>query len=231
MAGSIHFDQFANEYDDALGLGLSITGEGKDYFAQGRLKWLARCLDGLGEQPRQIMDYGCGTGSSTRLALNILPVETAIGVDTSERSIEIAREHHATPDLMFRLPHDCGTEHKFDLAYCNGVFHHISVRERARAVEYVFDRLKPGGLFSFWENNPWNPGTRLVMSRIPFDREAITLNFLQARRLLRPCFEIIRTDFLFVFPRQLSGLRRIEPYLSRLPLGGQYQVLCRKPMT
>jgi hypothetical protein len=35
------------------------------------------------------------------------------------------------------------------------------------------------------ENNPWNPGTRYVMSRIPFDRDAIPLTPSAARHLLK----------------------------------------------
>jgi hypothetical protein len=67
------------------------------------------------------------------------------------------------------------------------------------------------------------------MSRIPFDRDAITLTAGEARRLLRGAgFEIVRTDFLFIFPRVLSWCRGLEPLVARLPLGAQYQVLCRK---
>ena len=93
----------------------------------------------------------------------------------------------------------------------------------------VYRSLVPGGLFSFWENNPWNPGTRYVMSRIPFDRDAITLTPPEARRLLRAGgFEIVRTDFLFIFPRILGWLRGFERFAATLPLGAQYHVLCRK---
>jgi hypothetical protein len=41
-------------------------------------------------------------------------------------------------------------------------------------------------------------------------------------------FEIIRTDYLFVFPAVLRWFRSIEPLVSQLPFGAQYQVLCRK---
>ena len=68
------------------------------------------------------------------------------------------------------------------------------------------------------------------MSRIPFDSDAITLSALEAQRLLKDTgFEILRTDFLFIFPRAFRFLRVLEPYLVRLPFGAQYQVLCRKP--
>jgi hypothetical protein len=41
--------------------------------------------------------------------------------------------------------------------------------------------------------------------------------------------EVIGTDFLFIFPKLLGWLRGLEPWVTRLPLGAQYQVLCRKP--
>jgi SAM-dependent methyltransferase len=117
-----------------------------------------------------------------------------------------------------------------DLAFCNGVFHHIPLEQRDAALGYICSSLRPGGLFSFWENNPWNPGTRYVMSRIPFDRDAIKISPTEARGLLRKNgFEIVRTDFLFFFPNFLKVLRWTEQALAGIPLGGQYQVLCRKP--
>ncbi|MCS7034896.1 MAG: class I SAM-dependent methyltransferase, partial [Phycisphaerae bacterium] len=89
---------------------------------------------------------------------------------------------------------------------------------------------RPGGYFAFWENNPWNPGTRFIMSRCPFDDDAIPLSPLESRRRVRVAgFTVMRTDFLFIFPKVLGWLRWMERPLSRLPLGGQYQVLCRKP--
>ncbi len=68
------------------------------------------------------------------------------------------------------------------------------------------------------------------MSRIPFDRDAITLLPGQSRRLLSTAgFRVLRTDFLFYFPKLLAGLRPVERYLSSIPLGAQYLVLCQKP--
>jgi len=82
---------------------------------------------------------------------------------------------------------------------------------------------------AFWENNPWNPGMRYVMSRIPFDRDAVTLTAPETRRLLQAGgFEVLRTDFLFIFPRVLSWFRCVESLMTQLPLGAQYQFLCRK---
>jgi hypothetical protein len=110
------------------------------------------------------------------------------------------------------------------------VFHHIPLAERADAARTVWRALRPSGWFAFWENNPWNPGTQVVMKRCPFDRDAQTLSPPRARALLGTAgFEVVRTDFLFMFPRALKALRFIEPRVARWPLGAQYQVLCRKP--
>jgi hypothetical protein len=49
-----------------------------------------------------------------------------------------------------------------------------------------------------------------------------------ARRLLRKRgFQILRTDFLFCFPRQLTWLRWLELDLARLPLGPSIKSFAR----
>jgi SAM-dependent methyltransferase len=153
-----------------------------------------------------------------------------VGVDVSSSEIEVARRRHASPEVEFQILAAASPKAEFDLAYCNGVFHHISPAERFGALAWIHRALRPGGWFAFWENNPWNPGTRYVMSRIPFDRDARTLNVLAAKRLLASAgFMVAGVSFLFLFPRALAFLRGLEPWVSWAPLGGQYLVLCRKP--
>jgi SAM-dependent methyltransferase len=150
-------------------------------------------------------------------------------VDVSACSLEEAQREHGATGARFMAIDEYHPSGTIDLAFCNGVFHHIPPNLRGAAVRYVLESLRPGGLFAFWENSPWNPGTRYVMSRIPFDRDAITLTPPEARQLLTDNgFEIVRTDFLFVFPRLLRWFRMLEPRLSHLPLGAQYQVLARR---
>jgi SAM-dependent methyltransferase len=225
-----NFDKYAANYDVALAEGLSPSGEQKEYFSQGRIQWLADCLRQLQEQPRCVMDFGCGTGSATPLLLDLPGVESILGLDISAKSLEVAKQTYELERVRFLLFKQYQPSGQIDLTYCNGVFHHIPLSERVGAVNYVYRSLRSGGLFAFWENNPWNPGTRYVMSLIPFDHDAICVTPFEARRLLCASgFKILRTDFLFIFPKVLSWLRAIEPLVSRLPLGGQYQVLCRKP--
>ena len=224
------FDEYAKSYELALSNALAPSGENREYFAEGRVRWLKSRLSTLGENPKTVLDFGCGDGSTTPLLQRELNAESCTGVDVSRKSLELATQHFATNQIHYKLIEDLRNEAQFDLAYCNGVFHHIPTAARVEAAVLIRNLLKPGGLFSFWENNAWSPATHYVMSRCPFDKEAIPVSPIQARTLLKQAgFEILRTDFRFIFPRALRGLRRIEGVVYKLPLGAQYQVLCRKP--
>lgn len=220
------FDAYARSYDTALRQGLRLTGEGPEYYAQQRVRWLARRCTRLGHSVTSVLDFGCGTGTGAPFLLREFANARIVGLDISSESIERARAQHIDPRLSFVTA--LQAEDRFDLVHCNGVFHHIPPADRAGVLASITSHLRPGGLFALWENNPWNPGTRLVMSRIEFDRDAITLSPTYARRLLRdhgltPLF----CDHLFFFPAALGFARRLEPTLCKIPLGGQYLVLAK----
>ena len=226
------FDAYTDDYEGMLERGLAVSGEAQDFFARGRVAWLAERVAKLGLHPREVLDYGCGTGGTTPLLLELLEARSVVGVDASERSLATARELHSSPSARFQSIRDYEPDGSMDLAYCNGVFHHIPLAERPAAIQYIASSLRPGGLLAFWENNPWNPVTRLAMSQVPFDRDAELVWPGEARRLLRAAgFQPLATDYLFFFPRFAAFLRPLEPALRWLPLGGQYLVLCRKPET
>lgn len=224
------FDEYAFDYDAALRRGLSVTGENKSYFARRRIEWLRDRLLTYGARIDKIMDYGCGTGSSAHLLISILGARELVGTDTSGSLLKIANSKYSSESVKFLLFDEYQPDGMLDLVYCNGVFHHIPLSERVAAVNYIYRSIRPGGFFAFWENNPWNPGTRLIMNRVSFDKDAVTLSAPSGRALLRSGgFEILQTDFLFIFPNVLRWLRWIETPCAALPLGGQYQVLCRRP--
>jgi SAM-dependent methyltransferase len=226
------FDAFAADYDATLNRGLAISGEDMQFFARERLRWLRRCLDRARCRPRHVMDFGCGTGSATPLLFEFWPgIRSMVGTDVSVRSLAAAAASHGSDRARFAVAMDLTPEGRYDLVYCNGVFHHIHPVERGEWLRYIHDSLRPGGMFAFFENNPWNPGARWVMRRIPFDRDAIMLSMPESRRVLRQSgFEVVRSDSLFYFPRHLRWLRPLEFLGARLPFGAQYLILCRKPL-
>src|SRR5437762_10192662 len=85
------FDNYAGNYDSALNLGLSLSGESKEYFAHQRVRWLAARLSDLGVQPSHVLDYGCGTGGTSPELLEQLHARMIIGVDASRESLDVAR--------------------------------------------------------------------------------------------------------------------------------------------
>jgi len=222
-------DSYAQDCDDALTRGASLLGESEEYFTEWRVAWLRKQAERFGFNPHCIMDYGCGTGSAVPILDKFFTPDSVYGIDISAESLRVARSSHAGEGHHFMRPEDFSPNGQVDFVHTNGTFHHIPPRERPRAVQYIHRALVPGGYIGLCENNPWNPGTRMVMNRIPFDRDAIMLSASNASRMLRrQGFEIVRKEFLFIFPHALRALRWIEPYCSWMPLGAQYIVLGRK---
>jgi len=217
------------EYDAQVAHGLRLSGEDRHYFIEGRLRELCALL-GPGFRPRRILDFGCGTGETCVHLGSRFPDAEVTGIDATPEAVEHARRTHAGMRLRFEHLAEFEARGDYDLCYSNGVFHHIPPADREAAVRLVHRALVRGGHFALSENNPWNPGTRWVMHRIPFDRDAIPLSSLQARSLLRRAgFERCAAPrFLFLFPRALAPLRRIERWFVRLPLGAQYLLLATR---
>jgi SAM-dependent methyltransferase len=221
------FDAFVENYEEACSQGLAISGESRDYFSRERVSITRRLCNGR-RPVRRIVDFGCGLGHTTPYLLDAFPEAMVVGVDTSRGAIMSAQRRYGSAQASFTTE-QCG-DATIDLVYTNGTFHHIESADRGEALRRIRASLAPGGLFALWENNPWNPGTRLVMSRIPFDRDAKTLSPPVAMDLVnRAGFTVVGVTSYFYFPSWLKPLRPLERWLRTIPLGAQYCVLAMKP--
>jgi SAM-dependent methyltransferase len=227
---SHQFDRYSTNYDDVLNAGLRVTGDDKDYFAAARVRWTARQLAALGAAARTVLDFGCGTGATAPILARELRAARVIGVDESRASIDEARRLHASDVCSFVHAAQSIEDATCDVAYVNGVLHHVASLDQPRVLATIRAALRPGGMLALWENNPANPGTRWVMRRLPFDRDAVMLWPSRTRRLVeRASFSVVAIDYCFFFPRPLAALRVLEPSLRSVPLGGQYVVFARRP--
>ena len=205
------FDGYAGNYATELNQALAVTGESVDYYAEQRILHLARRLKQRGAKATNVLDFGWGTGTATPYFIRHLAVSSVLGVDVSGESLRTAAAQFARLPARFVELAQFEPRGNLDLAFCNGVFHHIHPANRRDALRVVHRALRPGGLLAFWENNPWNPGTQWVMHCTPFDRDAIKISPLQARRVLRSAgFRLLGTDALFFFPRALRWFRPLE---------------------
>jgi len=223
------FDSHAEDYDAQCMQGLAVSGEGRDYFARGRVAHLRRWWQRTGlAAPRRVIDYGCGLGDAAPLLAAAFPGAEVLGLEPSTRLMEQARQRH--PEVRFAAIDGSERGERADLVHLNGVLHHVAPGDRPRVFAALREHLVPGGVLALFENNPLNPGTRWIMSRIPFDRDAVPLTPGESLRRVRSVgLEPVHRASLFWFPRALRLLRPIEPLLAPIPLGAQYAVFARRP--
>jgi SAM-dependent methyltransferase len=209
------FDRYAQSYTQAHAASVRASGEAPEFFARHKLNCLVR-LGATREQ--RVLDYGCGTGSLTRLLLEQFSVVSAY--DPSALSLEQARS--VAPRACYHGSEGAIPESAFDLVILSGVLHHVPPSERAPLLEGVARKLCVGGRVVIFEHNPYNPLTVKAVRACAFDDDAVLLAPGEVRRLLQAqAFGSVRQDYVLFFPHLLRALRPLEPFLRRCPLGAQ----------
>jgi SAM-dependent methyltransferase len=221
------FDAYASEYDTALAEGLSVSGETKDFFAEGRVKHLAVRLQEVQFHPGSIMDFGCGTGTNTPFLLNLGGVTSLLGVDVSESSLNIARRAIPDPRSAFSVLDQYRPDGRYDLVFTSGVFHHIPPPERAGAIDYIFRTLRPAACCCSGKT------IRGIRCAICDESDSLRPRCHNDQRPRSP--ELIHaggfeccapTSFSFRNCSASSG----RAAAVQISFGAQYQLLCRKPV-
>src|SRR5215831_14811965 len=141
----------------------------EEFYATGEAE-IARALRRGKEfdRPRRFeraLDFGCGTGRLTRALAS--QFTTAVGVDISERMVEMAREENADlPHCEFVVGNGVDLsafeDGSFDFVYCNLVLQHLPDTDLAERFMAEFLRVVAGdGLAVFqmparieWSNRP-----------------------------------------------------------------------------
>jgi SAM-dependent methyltransferase len=220
----------AEGYARDLQRGLAVSGESAEHFARERARRVRERLARWGLEPRSVLEFGCGTGTNLRFLREVFPASRLVGLEPSAEMREQARRALAGTPLELLPVAEFREQGSVDLVFVNGVFHHIPPPERARELARLRGWLAPGGALAVFENNPFNPGARWVMRRIPFDRDAVMVDPFRLRSALRDLGLVeVEARFYFVVPRWLRALRPLEAGLERWPLGAQYAVYGRAP--
>lgn len=225
------FDRVASEYREQVARALPRGVGEVDSFARIKAWHLAELIgrEFPGRRDVSVLDAGCGIGLTDGYLRRSYPDIT--GFDISARSVELARE--ANPGLRYEsdergeFPFPDGS---FDVVFAICVMHHVPVGERLGFLRRVSRVLRPGGLMAVYEHNPWNPGTRWVVSRCEFDRGVVLLSSGDCGRLAREAgFRSVRSRHVLFLPLESPGWCRLERnLLSWMPFGAQYELTARR---
>lgn len=216
------FDQYAARYETDLKQSIPSAFTEDCYFAEYKIRYISHRVGN--NHSTNLLDFGCGIGRSLSLLNKQFPSAELWGYDVSSQSIEFASQQHPGMAHLTNNLDDLPIA-GFDIIFTANVFHHIPPTERTDAMIQCKRLLKDGGRIFLFEHNPFNPVTRLIFERCPFDKDAVMLKQHEVLSLAEKAgLKVVRSDYTLFFPRQLSFLRPMEKLLGWLPLGAQYCV-------
>ena len=219
------FDQHAANYDRVLDASIPDGLNEASYFAEYKVDLMASRLGDT--QPARILDFGCGSGRGLPYLKQYFPETELWGYDVSPASLKVASRR--VPDARLILDWSAVADIHFDAIIAANVFHHITPCQRQSALAQCRDALSAEGQLFLFEHNPYNPATRWIFERCPFDADAEMLNLKTALSLAENAgFRSEQHGYTLFFPLPLSFLRGIEPWLRRLPFGAQYYIQMAK---
>ena len=215
------FDKFADNYDSVLAQTIPELINEDTYFAAYKVELMAERLGR--RQVTSLLDFGCGAGRSLPLIANCFPGASVWGFDVSSESLRAAARRLPQATLFSDWAQAAGQG--FDAVMVANVLHHIKPAQRVAALRQCRDHLSDAGSLFIFEHNPYNPVTRRIFERCPFDVDAEMLSMARAVAAgreagLRP----VRKGYTLFFPKPLAKLRPAERALRWLPLGAQFYV-------
>lgn len=226
-APKVDFDNYTDNYNQLLREGTSFFSSSEEYFAKYKVDLVRMQIH---TPVNRILEYGCGIGRNIPFLQKAFPEATVMGSDISAASLELARRDN--PKVEFFLEgEEVNSTELFDVIFVAGVFHHVSLAQRAEVAKALFTRLSPGGLLFVFEHNPFNPVTRRIVNNCPYDEDAILLKPAELKNILGNVGMSVENHAYCLFiPPGLSALSWMENKLAWLPLGGQYWVQAKRPV-
>jgi ubiquinone/menaquinone biosynthesis C-methylase UbiE len=221
------FDRVADEYENLHAANIAITGERPEYFHEYKIKVLQKMTQHRGIAVRRLLDFGSGIGNSIPFLRAYFAEAELTGADVSRRSLAIAETRFGgmATGLPIEGPRIPAEDNAFDVAFSACVFHHIPWEEHLGWLAELRRVTRPEGMLTVFEHNPRNPLTVRAVNTCPFDENARLIRANQLAEVLRAAgWSGIETRYHIFFPHALAGLRSLEPYLGRVPFGGQYSV-------
>jgi SAM-dependent methyltransferase len=144
--------------------------------------------------------------------------------DVSAQSIDSARV--SNPEVQYdvyegsKLPY---ADASFDACVTVCVMHHVPPDQWLSFMKEMSRVAKPGGMVTIFEHNPYNPVTRVVVSRCEFDDDAVLLRPGKIARLGSDAgLSLVANRSILYFPWRGKFFRFFDNLFGRLPMGAQY---------
>lgn len=218
------FDETAENYDRLLEQNLAIYGKNISYYSEYKALLASKFI----KNPKNILEFGCGTGRNLPLLQKYFPQAKLSGCDPSQKSIALAKEQNPAVDF-FDMQEIDNYITAFDFVFVANVIHHVIPDDRDAVFAQIHSVVKKGGEALIFEHNPYNPLTVHAVNTCPFDEGVI---LLKPKEMLagtkKSGFTIIKKRYSLFFPAMLRKFNPLEKYISFLPLGGQYVVHLKK---
>jgi SAM-dependent methyltransferase len=217
-------DIYADDYDEILKENLKLVTNDVSAFIRYKVEYLTS----QHLSPKRILDFGCGIGRAGNFLKQAFPEAKLWGCDVSEQSIRLARENY--PDTKFfsiAKPTDIELySGMFDLVFVSCVLHHIIPEERLWWLESLAKALSLNGKIAIFEHNPYNPMTRHFVATCDFDVGVTLLSLQECKSLMtRAGLRCISSQYTLFFPWRTRFFKKLEKFLTWLPLGGQYCII------
>jgi 2-polyprenyl-3-methyl-5-hydroxy-6-metoxy-1,4-benzoquinol methylase len=222
MAFRAKFDQYSVSYRDMLQDSFGLLKIDNQVFDLIKIYNIKRYV--IKRSKIDILDFGCGIGKLTGLLAKNFQHSNVVGYDISEESLAVAaKENSGVANILF--VHKITLDRKYDYIIVSNVFHHIDYMRHEQTLHRLKQRLKSKGKIVFFEHNPFNLLTRLVVARCPFDKDAKLLRVKRFKELAMLCgMRLDLKNYILFFPWQSKRSRILETYLRFIPLGAQYML-------
>jgi SAM-dependent methyltransferase len=223
---AVDFGRRKDTYRDEVQKSMGFVGQDMDFFVELKANYLLDIARRRLGDPKSLsfLDVGCGVGLTDQYLEG--EVGALHGIDVAEGVIERARERNPWAEYVGYDGENApfSSEH-FDLTFVVCVLHHVNPASWQSFVEELARVTRRGGLVVVLEHNPFNPLTRLAVSRCDFDDDAVLLRARQTRKLLEGAgLTVAEARYIVFFPWRGRILRDAENRLGRLALGAQYAV-------
>ncbi|MEO6628696.1 MAG: class I SAM-dependent methyltransferase [Aquihabitans sp.] len=225
------FSDHVDSYRDEVGASVSFSGKDVDYFAKRKASQLLDVVTRHLGDPTDLsaLDIGCGVGVTDAHLVGMFGELS--GIDLAADAVKVAALRN--PKVSYcsydgtTLPYD---DASFDVAFTICVLHHVDQHDRGAFSAEMARVVRPGGLMVIFEHNPYNPLTRVAVSRCEFDQGVELLNRREATDLLMGAgLELVERRYMLFVPIDGSLATRVDHALRRVPLGAQHYVVGQRP--